>query len=334
MRLSSISSSTLQEAFSRTDFFDLYTLLYASKDERYRSDHNIQRLTRFYVDYIWNDLIIQLTNICTLRFQDSGPQFGVPDVNDGDYNGAEEERKIRAIPLSIKLKFLDHIVTNQISGKYFAGETWRGLCAEVLRASKAISHQQKVIAVDRLMNLLHHGGQITDYLDGGRWLPEVLNYRDNASFLQLARHASGEVKKAIGTSSFIGADRADVPILKMLETAIRRGNSSQPMTLGRPWATMVTSVADNKIYIRLSGDENTMLVGTHINNRIFFKDQDGLAATLFSRHFLHPLNGGDSDPVIRSSIKLPITNYHSLVTDMQLWLLKNKSRAHQQPTSV
>lgn len=271
-------------------------------------------------------MIIQLANICTLRFQDKGKEFGVPEANYIDFSTAEirlMEQKVKAMPLSTKLRFLDHIVTNQISGEAWAGKTWRGLCAEVLRAAKATSHQQRVIAVDRLMNLLHHGGSITDYLDGSRWLPEALNYRDNASFLQLARRASGEVKKAIRMSSFIGADRTDVPVLKMLETAVLRCNSSRPMWSGIPWTTMKTSVVGNKIFIRLNDDDSVMLVGTHKNDEIHFKDQNGLEVpSLFSRRMLHPAS---VEPE-RSSIKLPITNYHNLVKDIQLWLHNYKSR--------
>lgn len=228
----------LYEEISKTDFFDLYTLLYFSTDEKYRNNHEVQRLTEFYVNYVWKDLTDQLTNRVVERFGDVGEDFGVPDVNWLQYKDQDTlklmygqwAKNIAELPQATKLKYLKHLVDNKISGGGFAGETWRSIAAECLRSSTASNHKQRVLAVDRLMGLLHHGGQITDHLDERKWLAQALNYRDNANPLQLAKYASSQVRQLIGRSAFIGMGQEPVSPLRMLATAIRRASVNHPNT--------------------------------------------------------------------------------------------------------
>jgi wobble nucleotide-excising tRNase len=82
----------------------LYLLLHASTEKQNRNDVEIQRLTRFYVEYIWRDIVNQLASVCVARFADVGLEFGIPDL-DGeakDMNAEVEEhsRKIRAMPIA------------------------------------------------------------------------------------------------------------------------------------------------------------------------------------------------------------------------------------------
>lgn len=236
MKLSKINE-TITEGFSRSDFFNMYLLLYASTEPQNRDDEDIQRLSKFYVDYILNDLIRQLTNICAERYFNRSGDF-LKRQNYGEYEESSLDQ-LRSDPLGSKKKiayFLQSVRDEATGG------VWKYICTELLNAVNAFSHRDKVVAVDRLMNMLHHGGEIIDYLDEYSWLSQALDYRDNASPAQLARFASGQVRDVVGA---VGGERGNIDPLRLLSTAIRRAASEYPNTS--------VSVDNNTIIIKCNG---------------------------------------------------------------------------------
>lgn len=216
-----ISSILIQEGFDRSDFFDMYLLLYASTEPINKDDQDIQRLAKFYVDFILNDLIKQLTNICISRLGSTTRAL----LSDRWYYKGLDQDEIAVSKKDI-VNFLKSVVDTR---SYKAVDrVWQHIYSELLDAVGATTHREKVIAVDRLMNMLHHGGEIIDYLDQSSWLSHALNYRDNASPAQLARFASSKVREAVG---MVGGERGDISPLKLLSTAIRRAASEYPNTV-------------------------------------------------------------------------------------------------------
>lgn len=230
MKLSSIDRRTIMEGFSRSDFFDMYLLLYASTEPQNKDDQEIQRLAKFYVNYVLNDLVKQLVNILGGRFV-----FGPTSANFEELDLTQPESKNKVI------KFLQSIAQNKRL-EASLGYVWKHIFTELLNAVNASNHREKVVAIDRLMNMLHHGGEIIDYLDERSWLSEALNYRDNASPAQLARFASGQVREVVGR---VGGERGEVSTLRLLSTAVRRAASEYPNT--------TVDVQDNTINIKCSG---------------------------------------------------------------------------------
>lgn len=230
-----ISDILIKEGFSRSDFFDMYLLLYASTEPHNKDDQDIQRLARFYVDYVLNDLIKQLTNICISRLGFTARGL----LSDRLYHKGVSQDEIATSKKDI-IHFLKNVVNTR---SYEATDrVWQYIYAELLNAVDVTTYREKIIAVDRLMNMLHHGGEIIDYLDQSDWLSHALNYRDNASPAQLARFASGKIREVVGT---IGGERGDVNPLKLLSTAIRRAASEYPNT--------TTSVDGDTIRIECNG---------------------------------------------------------------------------------
>jgi hypothetical protein len=230
-----ISNILIEEGFSRSDFFDMYLLLYASTEPTNRDDQDIQRFAKFYVDFILNDLIKQLTNICISRL---GSTTRALLSDRWYYKGLSQDE------VAVSKKDIAEFLKNVIDTRSYKAvdRVWQHIYAELLDAVNATTHREKIIAVDRLMNMLHHGGEIIDYLDQSNWLSHALNYRDNASPIQLARFASSKVREAVG---MVGGERGDISPLKLLSTAIRRAASEYPNT--------IVSVEGDTIRIECSG---------------------------------------------------------------------------------
>lgn len=246
MKLSEINQKPIVEGFSRSDFFNMYLLLYASAEPQNKDDQEIQRLSKFYVNYILNDLVKQLVNICAERFFtwpspggriSNGPagdflkRRGYGDYEEADLSQSESKNKVA--------DFLRSVINKKTNE---SGGVWKHICAELLNALNAYSHREKVVAIDRLMNMLHHGGEIIEYLDERSWLSQALNYRDNASPAQLARFASGQVREVVGN---VGGERGEISTLRLLSTAVRRAASEYPNT--------IVNVSKDSIEIKCSG---------------------------------------------------------------------------------
>lgn len=217
--------SIIAEDISRNDFFDFYSLLYAYQ-ERNGQDHNqIASELRFIVNYITKDHLNQFANMLLNRVPDLDheettellAQYGV-GVDEETYQTTGLDK----LDLRQKADLLRQVLAfDQKHG--FTGDTWFGLTRtflELVRAPKDLDSQ--ILVADKIYNLLHHGGQITDYMDEKDWMEDALNYRDNANPAQIFAKASPRVRSLIGRASYSGMDRTPVGDIPKIHTALRR----------------------------------------------------------------------------------------------------------------
>jgi len=216
---------TIAEDISRTDFFDFYALLYAYQERGHYNDDQIAAELRFVVDYITKDHLNQFANMLLNRVPDAKHeetlavmrQYGL-DIDKETYltTGIDNlSLQDKALVLSQVLSF------NRKHG--FTGQTWFGLTKtflELVRAPQSLDSQ--ILVVDKIYNLLHHGGQITDYMDERDWIEDALNYRDNANPAQIFAKASSRVRSVIGRANYSGMDRSPVGDIPKIYTALRR----------------------------------------------------------------------------------------------------------------
>lgn len=223
MRLGIIS-----ENIKRQDFYDFYSLEYAYhkfKDEKV--EKNLNHLAQL----ILTDHLNQLGKILIGRLADLDDEDTVGilqrhgvKITSYQHRGSEyqEWSGIEELTLKQKIEAVAALV-RQNKGTRFTGDTWFGLGKTFLELVKmGSSRQSRIMAIDKLYNLLHHGGFIVDYMDENDWLEDALHTRDVANPAQLFALASPRVRALIGRSSYSGMDRRPVDDISKLHTALRR----------------------------------------------------------------------------------------------------------------
>lgn len=238
---------TIAEGIERQDFFDFYTLM----DVAYTQPDNpeVLKYLTYYTDFILKDHLSQIADILLNRVPDIQnkqvvavlAKYGV-EVDDETYQNTGMEK----LSIQQKAAILDEIRPfNQPHG--FTGTTWFGLDHTFQSLLPALNGQllQKIFAIDKVHNLLHHGGQITDYMDESDWLEDALNYRESAGSAQLFAKASPNVRALIGRA--VHAHQSSLPVgdLQKLYTSLRRA-----MHNGRNKSSTVDMVGD-KIVVRV-----------------------------------------------------------------------------------
>lgn len=217
---------TIIEDISKTDFFDFYALLNAYHDSANQANH--QQITaelRYLVTQISQDHLNQFAFMLLNRVPDLDhdetnelyQQYGLT-VDDDTFEIVGVENltlQQKGAVLSQLLKF------NRRHG--FTGDTWLGLTKTFLELLSARGDlESQILVVDKIYNLLHHGGQITDYMDEKDWLEDALNFRDNANPAQIFAKASSRVRAVIGRASYVGMERGEVGDFAKVHTALRR----------------------------------------------------------------------------------------------------------------
>lgn len=308
------------ENISRKDFFDFYSLEYAYS--RYK-DPEIERNLEFLAGHILNDHLDQFADILLDR---------LPDMENAEvlkvmykYNVTMDPDSYKLIgvdKLSFKEKFF--IISELVRiGRHhgFTGETWFGLGHAFLELAKmGSSRKSKILAIDKLYNLLHHGGMIVDYMDENDWLEDALHIRDNANPAQLFSLSSPRIRALIGRSSYSGMINKPVDDMAKIYTALRRASRNPGININRSNNELIVTV-DFQPLIYKGGNLNWSAIGGKIdpqhkklveNGDITIGDKlrgeisikDGGNAFIISA-------GGNS-----VNVKKPINRQYSLAKDM------------------
>ena len=218
---------TITENIEKKDFYDFYALLYAHQNDP--NDKEIAQYLQSVTNHIFEDHMNQFANIIINRLCDSEEpktremleKHGIRiDDNDYSYHGYKE------LPLDQKYAIISYTVA--LNHKFdYTGETWINLGKTFLKLyNTGPSLKSRILTIDKIYNLLHHGGPITDYMDEN-WIEDALNTRDNANPAQIFAQASSQVRAIVGRSSYHGQDRRPVSDIDKLYTAFRRKLDTQ-----------------------------------------------------------------------------------------------------------
>lgn len=220
--------SIITEDIAQKEFYDFYALLHAATDGHHPNQDEIKQRLDFISEVMVNDLLRQLGNIilgrilnsddkntktmmdkANLQYDDKGyslPGHGVDDIDN-----------------KTKCVMMAHIIKNQ---KHFGftGETWYDLARTYIElcGEQKSSLKSRILLIDKIYNLLHHGGMITDYMEEHRWLEDALNTRDSANPRQILNLASRGIRSLIGSSTYIGQPAHNVSDIDKLYTSFRR----------------------------------------------------------------------------------------------------------------
>lgn len=220
---------TIIEDITKREFFDFYALLYAHQNDR--NDEIVTRHLSFLTGQILNDHLNQIAQILFNRLIDPDHQETAEILD--TYNIISDDDGMQTIlPDSLSLSDKADIIKRVVPFNHhhgFTGSTWVNLGREfVSLCNTAPGLNSQVSAIDRLYNMMHHGGLLADYMDERRWLEDALNYRDNANPAQIFRQASPEVRAIVGRSSYSGQNHKNVSDIDKLFTACRRIENRYP----------------------------------------------------------------------------------------------------------
>ena len=215
--------SVLNENISRSEFFDLYTLLTASQlhlipPENIQSANDqlywlAQTIIRDHADQIAKIVMERISDPEQEIVQNAMRLYGLYDDDSYRIHGIDK------LSLEDKIDYINLIKDYQPFG--FTGDTWRHLAYFIANFRMPTGITDTVLAIDKIYNLLHHGGQIIDYMDESNWLEDALNYRDNSTLQQLARYASSNTRNIVGRGNLTG-DNKTVTENQKLWTSFRR----------------------------------------------------------------------------------------------------------------
>lgn len=217
------------ENIARRDFFDFYSLEYAYYSKN--KDPEIGKNLKFMSGHILNDHLEQFANILLHRLPDMEDEeikeimFGYGITMDYD---AYELLGVDKLSFQEKVSIIRKLVG---IGRHhgFTGNTWFNLGRTFLELiNTGSSIESRVLAIDKLYNLLHHGGMIVDYMDESDWLEDALHIRDNANPAQLFSLSSPRVRALIGRSSYTGMEYKPVDDIRKIYTALRRISKNRP----------------------------------------------------------------------------------------------------------
>jgi len=249
MRLCWISKThPLSEAISRTDFFDLYSLIAAHQDKHYESDPQTAREIRhrleYEVRYVLQDQLDQLFQIIANRLYEDNPtpawgeaitlrpfyeQWGIKIIP-SPYGGGctqPDRDSLLAMSLPRRAEFLQALNRRRQelgTTQWFTSTdgTWSKLAAkygELVHGGQSLPAM--IRTVDRIYGLCHHGGMLADYFDERQWLEDALHTRSVGDPGQLLRHASSDVRALVGTA-LNGVGTRGVTELQKLRLAVNK----------------------------------------------------------------------------------------------------------------
>jgi hypothetical protein len=216
----------IAEDITKREFFDFYALEQAYN--RYPNNKQIKQYLEFYANIILKDHLNQFANILVDRLAEIENHKGAVKWAQRLGLGLNDDYEITGldkVSFGQKIEFIQWLVkTEHMWG--FTGSTWFQLGKDFLkvceRAKNQLSLRHKILAIDKLLNMAHHGGHVIDYMDERQWLENALNIRDNATPAQIFALASSNVRAVIGRGEFGGGDGTQVSDIQKLHTALRR----------------------------------------------------------------------------------------------------------------
>lgn len=213
----------ITEDIARSEFFDFYALQYAYTTLNDIDKPEIRRALEYVTNHIFNDHIDQLSLIALNRIADfEHPETaeilarnGI-DIIDYAYIGIDD------IPAQQRIRMLEEILPFGHIFR-FTGKTWFQLGRDIIKLAHTPPNlSARILAIDKIYNLLHHGGQLSDYMDESNWLEDALNIRDNANPPYLLSQTSRWVRELIGSALRHTGTASQITELQKLHTALRR----------------------------------------------------------------------------------------------------------------
>jgi hypothetical protein len=229
---------TITEDITKREFFDFYALEQAYN--RYPDNKVIKQYLEFYADVILKDHLGQFVDVLVDRLTD----VNQPDVvrwmkqlglGFGDRTNRYQMTGIDKLSIGQKIGYIRSITgLNSTSpskpvflgGHWFTGGVWNQFGKDFLNvydsAQRRLPLKSKILAIDKLYNMVHHSGQVTDHMDEVQWIEDALNIRDNATPAQIFALASSNVRAAISRNEYSVGKEPEVSDIRKLYTALRR----------------------------------------------------------------------------------------------------------------
>lgn len=266
----------LDEAISREDFFDFYVLQQAAHDPATAGDREIQRRHEYETDWVYTDHMKQFGQILLSRFADKHVEgrrelyaaYGL-DVDDPSImRGLNIDTGNMTIGRMAVL--VSEVLKSGVLASRFATDTWQMLGEKFVELSTARTTRERVVAIDAIHGLMHHGGSLTDYFQES-WLDDALNYRTVATLPQLLKRASSDVRALVGSGGRTTTTPSPVAIMEIAleraaryeKCAVKIQNNGDRLTIsvplavavgdGTPLAKRIVSKTDGVYYVYTPG---------------------------------------------------------------------------------
>lgn len=287
MRLSNIY---LSEGINKTDFYDFYALLNAYYNNK--NDLEIKKHLNLIADIIYDDHMMQLGRIILNRISDPDHKetakilnnYGVSFNEDFDLVGAHKLSISDLISIISRLITFDHHFD-------ITGKTWLKLSNVFVNIGSSVKTlHDKILAIDKIYGLLHHGGMITDYMDE-KWLEDALNTRDSATSAQIFANASSNVRSIIGRASYAGQMQTPVDDFDKVHTALLRvaktdlGQFVKDVSIDKKSNKIVVSLKIVKDAKELSG----LVIVDNYDDKLVIRSKYGMASVFKPINYQHKL---------------------------------------------
>ena len=246
-----VATRVLGENISKTDFFDLYSLISAHNEPNHNmgdKEHNkeIERRLAYELQYVFSDQMDQLFAIICERMMESDEsdweeeeqiespviplfkKWSIPlGVSASDGMPTVDRSNLGDISYEQRARFLKELVQfrqeEDVAGGFTSNNgVWAGLAAkyeQLAAAGKSIGSM--ILAVDRIYGLCHHGGMLSDYFDERDWLEDALHTRSAGDPSQFLRYTSSDVRNLVG-SAIHGTKPPEVTPLEKLRVSLTK----------------------------------------------------------------------------------------------------------------
>lgn len=214
--------SIISENISRQDFFDFYALEYAQS--MYADNKEINRNLEYLANHIIQDHLDQFGTILVDRLPNFDNETIIAFLEKYGISLDENYSMVGIDKLSLqqKIEIISKLVAiNDHFG--FTDGTWFDIGKKFLdfvRTGK--STQAKILTIDKMYNMLHHSGILTDYMEENGWLEDALHIRDTANPAQIFALASPRVRSLIGRATYHGMANNAVSDIQKIYSAFRR----------------------------------------------------------------------------------------------------------------
>jgi hypothetical protein len=303
--------SLINEDIKKTDFYDLYSLIYAYQSDM--SNTSVKQHLESLVNHILSDHLYQFGNILLDRLIDEHNNeikqlMDQYDIHEHNYVLTHNLSLDDMCDLIPKLIAINHRFN-------FTGDTWFSLASKFIELYRSLSKglTTKIYTIDKLYNLFHHSGHIIDYMDEYNWLENALNTRDNASPSQLFNLSSSGVRSLIGRSSYHGQYDKPVSEIDKLYTSLRR-QIHDGINVKKVNDTLILSVIFNTVLYK--GDITPLIVWDGKTNKLqkHMILGDKISGTIFIKESNDTIIITNNNQTI--DIAKPISKQFKLVTDL------------------
>lgn len=218
--ISNIFQNTINEEISQKDFFDFYALVNAFDEPHFpvqdpKVREEIEIHLKDIANYIYNDHMKQLASYIIDKFGDRRKKY-VRNIlkYEGDtiaaaaeiikyYFRTRDPNEYASMPTNTTPDMLDI------------------LPKQYLKLVQAQTLREKILAIDKIHNMRHMGGRVSDYFEEP-WLKDALNIRVSAQMPEILNRASGTVRELLTSAQYGIIGKTQVSEAEKLVTAIIR----------------------------------------------------------------------------------------------------------------